>query len=312
MRIFLVGGIQEACRLCARTLRARGHEVTVLVETPQALQHYRGLGVEEFSGSIYSLTRLEEGLAKHDVAIFFGTELPATMLPGQKDLGPYDRLRREGTRNFTAALLRRRVPFFVLVSSVVVYGDSGDRIVDERQPPNAPPLAQSFADMEDILLQGREFQGLKHAILRAGVIYSAHSWHTRSVLSLLSSGNAPPLAGERAYVSPVHAEDLAEAVALAAEKAPAGSIMNVVDDEPVRLCDVLVAAARALGVKPPGALPSFVLRLAIGKDALRILQLSCRASNERAKQLLGWAPRHPSMVKSLPDEIALWRSTYAP
>jgi nucleoside-diphosphate-sugar epimerase len=305
MRVFLVGGAQEACHSCAAALRRRNHEVTVLVEAARTLYH--GLGVEIMEGSIFDLGRVEEGLARHDVAIFFGTELPLTLVPSQADLGPYDRKRREGTRNFMAAVLRQRVPFCILVSSVVVYGNCGERLVDERAALNPPRLAQSFADMEDVASQGGEFQGLKHAVLRAGLIYSARSWHTRGLLDLLASGNAPPLAGEGAYVSPIHAEDLGEAVACAAEKAPPGAVMNIVDDEPVRLRDLLIEAARALGVKPPGALPSFVLRLSVGKDVYQLIQMSCRANNAVAKKILGWKPRFPSILEQLKEEVARWR-----
>jgi nucleoside-diphosphate-sugar epimerase len=284
--------------------------VGVLVETSRAREIYTKLGADVFPGSVYRLSDLEHGLLRADVAIFFGTDMPATLLPSLSDLQPYDRTRRDGTRNFVAACVRQRVPLLVLVSSVVAYGHCREKLVAEDTPLNPPPPAQSFADMEEIVRQGSEFQGLRRIILRAGIVYSAHAWHTRSLFSILARGRLPPLAGEEGYVSPIHTADLAEAVALTAEKAPAGTTLNVVDDQPVRLRDLLREAARAMGVRPPGALPSFLLRLYMGKDLYRLLQTSCRACNARAKQLLGWKPRFPSVLDRLAGEVALWRETY--
>jgi nucleoside-diphosphate-sugar epimerase len=164
--------------------------------------------------------------------------------------------------------------------------------------------------MEDIVRQAGEFQGLKWVLLRAGFVYSAHDWHTRNLFSQLAAGKIPPLAGERSYVSPIHAEDLAEAVVRAVDNAPAGSTFNIVDDCPVRLNELLTATAVAMGVKSPGALPSFLIRLYMGKDLYRLLQTSCRVSNQRAQDVLGWRPRFPSVLERLEDEVAIWRAVY--
>ena len=289
---------------------ARGHEVSVLVDTTQARDLYRELGAEVVPGSVYQLAALEAGLARQDVAIFFGGDMPKKLLPKAAEITPYDRLRRDGMRNFVSAVLRQRAPLLVVVSSVVVYGHNENTLVDESAPIKPPGPAHSFADMEDILRQGGEFQGLKWVLLRAGFVYSAHDWHTRNLFSQLAAGKIPPLAGEQSYVSPIHTEDLAEAVVCAVENAPAGSTFNVVDDRPVRLNELLAGAAHAMGVKSPGALPSFLIRLYMGKDLYRLLQTSCRVSNQRAKDLLGWKLRFPSVMERLEEEVALWRKTY--
>jgi nucleoside-diphosphate-sugar epimerase len=310
MRILLIGGLQETCRITAETLRAQDHEVTVFAGSAEAGAQYRELGADVVEGSVYRLSCLEGALDRQDVVVFFGTDMPETMLPNEADLRPFDRLRREGSRNLVAALVRQRVPLVILVSSVIVYGNCGEKTVDETAPLTPPALAQSFVDMEEVLNQGSEFQGLRRVILRAGLIYSAHAWHTRFLFSLLNGGRFPPLAGERSYVSPIHAADLAAAVAAAAERAPAGVTLNVTDDQPLRLRDLLLEGARAMGVKPPGALPGFLLRLSVGKEFYRVLQASCRADNARAKRILEWKPRFPSVLERLREEIATWRAAY--
>ncbi len=307
MRIFLFGGTQTAALICAERMIARGHEVTALVETAAGRDTFRALGAETVLGSPLKLPTFEEGLARRDAAVFFGTEVPRTLLPTAEELRPYERVRTDGMRTFVAAALRQRTPLAILVSSVVVYGDCGDRLVGEEQPINAPRPAASFAAMESIFGEAVEFQGLYGAALRAGLVYSSRAWHTQNLFRALRANTCPPLGGERAYVSPIHAEDLADAVIAASENASRGMVLNIVDDAPLRIADLLRETARAAGVKPPGALPSFLLRLVVGKDAHRMLQTSCRASNARAKEVLAWRPRHPSLAERIAEEYALWR-----
>ncbi len=312
MRVFLYGGTQVAALACAERLLARGHEVSTLLETAGEGEAYRAMGVDVSLGSPLKLPAIEEGLVKRDVALFFGTDTPPTLMPSSEEMRPYDRVRTDGMRTFVAAALRQRTPLVVLVSSVVVYGDCGTRIVAEDQPLRPPPPAASFADMEKIFGEAVEFQGLNGLVLRSGLVYSARSWHTRTLFHALKTGSCPPVGGEHAYVSPIHAEDLAEAAVAAAEKASPGQTMNITDDAPLRLCDLVRHAAHAAGVKPPAALPSFLLRVVLGKDPYKMLQVSCRASNARAKELLAWQPRYPSLAERLAEEYTLWERAQAP
>ena len=278
MRILVVGGNQTAAQRCVKELIAGGHDVTALCRNRGAADACRSAGAGVVMGSPLNLPPLDEALARKDAAVLFGTDMPEALVPSADELAPYDRIRRDGTRNFAAAALRQRTPLCVLVSSVIVYGDCGERWVNETTPLDPPAPAAAFRDMEDTLRQSGEFQGLQWVILRTGLVYSADAWHTRRMFASLAEGTVPPLAGEGGYVSPIHSEDLARAVVHAIERAPHGAVINVVDDSPVRLRDLVAEAARVAGARPPGALPSFMLRLSMGRDMYRLLKTSCRKS----------------------------------
>jgi len=287
-------------------LLRHGHHVTVLSEEPE--EHYAALGATVAVGSPYKLPVVEEVLGGRETAVFFGTVAPNVLIPKRRDLLAYDRFRREAVRVLISAALRQRTQLLIVISTTGVYGNQGDRIVDEKTPVQAPKLLQSFVDMEEQVREAGSFQGLRWLCLRIGMVYSARAWHTREVFSLVSRGHAPPLGAERGYVSPVHAEDVARAVEAAALRCPPNRVLNIVDDHPIRFGELLTAVAQHLGAKPPGAMPSFLLRLAIGKELYQVLKLSCRADNSLAKRLLGWRPRYPSILERLKDEIALWQS----
>src|SRR5690606_29492711 len=82
-----------------------------------------------------------------------------------------------------------------------------------------------------------------------------------------------------AYLSMVHVEDIAEAFALALERAPAGSIFNIAD-EPLRQGDYLDRLADAVGAaRPP-------------RDPDAPCPTSQRASSAAARTVLDWQPTH--------------------
>jgi len=94
------------------------------------------------------------------------------------------------------------------------------------------------------------------------------------------------------YISMVHAEDAATAVASALD-APAG-IYNVADDEPLRRRDLTNTIAEIEGVAPP-ALPE-----AMGGEVpalVEALMRSQRISNRRLKEATGWAPQYRSVLQ---------------
>lgn len=310
MRAFIYGGNQNAAQLCAESFIRNGHEVTALADSEQAAGAYSSVGADVVSGSILNLKEVEEALSKKDLAVFFGLDVSRDGSFDKEAFRRCDRIRRDGTSNVLSAVLRQRTPLFILVSSVLVYGDHREEWVDEKEPPNPPSLLVSFSDMEELLFERSEFQGLNRVLIRAGLVYSAHTWYIRELFASLKGGSPPPLAGEGAYVSPVHAQDLAEAVVCAAERAPAGSTFNIVDDEPVRVKDLITKASEILKLKKPGALPAFLLKLTVGKEPYKLLETSLRVSNARAKELLGWKPRFPSVAERLKEEFEVWKGSY--
>ncbi len=101
----------------------------------------------------------------------------------------------------------------------------------------------------------------------------------------------------------VRVEDVASACADAAERAPAGALYHVVDDEPIRFYDFIALAATALGKGPPRRLPAWLARLAAGADPVLAVTRSARSSNARIKSELGWVPRFPTAQEGVPDAI---------
>jgi nucleoside-diphosphate-sugar epimerase len=103
-----------------------------------------------------------------------------------------------------------------------------------------------------------------------------------------------PVVGRGTGVSSfVHVDDAADAT-LAAVASDATGILNVVDDEPAALRAWLPALAETIGAPRPLRVPALAARLAAGPIAVAFSTRQRGASNDRAKEALGWRPAHPT------------------
>ena len=110
------------------------------------------------------------------------------------------------------------------------------------------------------------------------------------------------------YQPTVHIEDLANAYALALAKPPIGTIVNIVDDEPLpnRMLGELLL--EAFGGGRAKSAPAWLVGMFAGVPLARMLTASYRARNTRARDLLGWVPRRPSARVGFPEVVALYRA----
>jgi nucleoside-diphosphate-sugar epimerase len=97
------------------------------------------------------------------------------------------------------------------------------------------------------------------------------------------------------YLSCVHVDDAARAVAAALERGAMGTTYLAVDDEPVTQRALADAVADAAGRPRPGRASLGMAGARVGFPLARSLAASQRVRNARAKAELGWAPRFPTV-----------------
>ena len=103
-----------------------------------------------------------------------------------------------------------------------------------------------------------------------------------------------------------HADDAAEAFAVAAER-PRGGLWHVVDDRPVTLAEFFGDFAARLGAMPPRRVPVWLAMLIGGRLTVETLMSSFPTSNARLRRDFGWTPRYPTHREGLDQVLAAWR-----
>lgn len=172
------------------------------------------------------------------------------------------------------ALRRRRPRRLVYVSSTGVYGAAKGRL-DEDSPVGSGPQAEARVRAEGL------YRAAGAVILRSAGIYGPG----RGLHDRLASGSFRLPGDGSGHVSRVHVEDLVTAIQIGLASAAPGAVLNVADDAPVTLREVVAWLCERLQLPIPESEPLEQAPLTLRGD--RMIQ------NARLKAL-GWSPRYPS------------------
>lgn len=179
-------------------------------------------------------------------------------------------------------------------STVGVYGDHGGAVVDEDTPttPGSERGRRRCAAEQQWLDFGTT-TGKRVTIFRLPGIYGPG----RSIIDGLKAGTARRIVKPGQVFNRIHVDDIATAVAAAMTGPTQHAIYNVTDDEPASSEDVIVFAARLLGLPEPAPIALEFANLSA--MAASFYAESKRVSNLRMKADLGVTLRYPTYRQGL-------------
>jgi nucleoside-diphosphate-sugar epimerase len=303
MRIFLTGAsgfIGGA--LCGRLLDG-GHEVAGLVRRVGS----EPAGVRGVSGDLGDSARLRRVLAEErpDCVIHLAAEIAS-----QRSEPKLREVNVAGTERLLDACLALsdgdpaggpRVVF----SSTVVTGQAHGALLTEDEPlPVQTPYGRSKQEGERLVLGC----GLPAVVVRPSHVYGPGGWYADELIPRLRQPGRFAVIGRGENLwDVVHVDDVVAALLLAVERAPAGGIYHVVDDEPISFYDFMALSAETLGVGAPRRIPAALARIVAGANAVDAAVRSARSSNAKIKAELGWRPRFATAREGVPDALARLR-----
>ena len=274
-RLLIVGCGDVGMRLIP-LLRSR-FRVSALTSQSERLSELRSAGVIPILGNLdspQSLYRLK-GLA--DIVV----HLAPPPMQGSLD---------QRTRNLVAILPRHGR--LVYVSTTGVYGDCKGATFDETRP--VAPVnarAERRVDAERVLRRWARHHEGKLSILRVPGIYAAD----RLPLERLRQGTPALLDSDDVYTNHIHADDLAQIIALALFRAQPLRIYHTVDDSALKMGDYFDQVATAFKLPLPPRVPRAELSKQVSPMLLSFMSESRRLSNERMKTELGVRLRWPAV-----------------
>lgn len=176
------------------------------------------------------------------------------------------------------------------LSTTGVYGDHQGAWVDETTLPN-PGQRRSIQR----LAAERQWlaSGLPVEIFRLAGIYGPG----RSAFDKLRSGSARRIVKPGHLFSRIHVQDIATVLMASITRPDPGAIYNVCDDEPSEQGNVLIEAARLLGIDPPPPIP--FAEADLSPMAASFYAESRLVRNDRMKQALGVTLSYPSYREGL-------------
>lgn len=187
--------------------------------------------------------------------------------------------RVEGTRRIVDALPDTGITSFVNASAIGFYGDTQDRVVNEKSPPGTGFLAETTHAWENAA-HPATLLGVRLVLARIGFVLG-NGGAMRLMRPVFQCGLGGKLGSGRQWMSCIHVEDVAGMILHALQDNSVSGPMNVVMPSPVRNVDFTRLVADS--VKRPALIPgpAFLLRTLLG-DLSHVMLDSSRVKPEVA------------------------------
>jgi len=180
-----------------------------------------------------------------------------------KTKGAFTRVNAEGAGRMARAAALAGVPRFVLVSSLAAGGPARAGRPRTEGDPDTPVGAYGQSKRAGEVHATEAFGPV--VTVRPPVVYGPRDAALAILFRMADRGFLPLPGGIAQRLSLVHAMDLAQALVLAGERAPAGARYYVASGPPVTSGHLADAIGRALGRKPLRfGVPSVMLKAAVG------------------------------------------------
>ena len=308
MKILIAGATGVVGRQLTPKLVAAGHKVAGTTRTPSKEGALREAGATPFVMDVLDPEAVARVVAafEPEVIVHEATALSSVnMRDFERAFAVTNRLRTEGTDHLLAAGRATGVRRFVAQSFAGwPFARSGPLVKTEDDLLDPDPIAPmrttlaALRHLEAAVIGADWTEGI---VLRYGGLYgpgTSLSQDGGEMTEMIRRRFFPIVGSGEGMASFIHVADAADATVAAVERGTRG-IYQIVDDEPAPIREWLPAIAASLGAPPPRRMPRWLARLVAGEAIVTISTETRGATNERAKRVLGWTPRHAS-----------WRETW--
>ena len=312
LKVYITGATTAPGLALVRGLVARDHHVAGSARTLAEAKRLRATGALPVYIDENSETDLAGALRMtgSTLLVHAAHQAANNLLPDACQLAAAAASLGAGTRALLRAASRIEGAFVVHCSFACLYGDArGEAVTEDMEMAGEGALAEAAAAAGHCVMEAE--QGACE--LRAGLLYGPDSeWLAGLRESLLDGGGLPAGIGDN-MASWLHHDDLALAVALAAEQRPAGKTFNVVDDRPETRRKFLDLFAQSMGLAPPrtSRLKSLAALLPRAAGDAGLFARAFGASNADIRSGLGWAPQYPTVDSGLEQTLLTWRAAAA-
>lgn len=289
----------------ATVLVERGREVRALVRDPDKARRVLPAAVELVAGDITDRASLERAFKGVSVA-YHAAGLPEQWL---KDVGRFQRVNVEGTRNMVEAALAANVERFVYTSTIDVFQAGPSQEYDESSPidpsPKGTAYERSKQDADRVVVEALG-RGLPAVFIHPSALYGpgpAGSPGINDFILKMKNHQMPALLPGGMPV--VHSRDVGLGQVLAEDR-PAGT-RYILSESYVDLTHLAWIVSHALGRKDvPRVLPLWLAKGVseagerwanvsgrpplIPSGQLHFLQWKARPKNNKARKELKWVP----------------------
>lgn len=290
MRVFVTGASGWIGSAVVPELIAAGHQPVCIARSEKSAEKLRSAGVEVRRGSLDDLDSLRAGAQVADGVIQLAFKHDFS------DFAGAGRTERAALETFGQVLAGSHRP---LLFASGLLGLAPGRMVTEADASPAVGADAPRGGAEEIALRIAE-RGVRTVALRFAPTVHGQG-DAGFITALVETARAKGASG---YVGDggnrwpaVHRLDVASMVALALEKAPAGSTVHGAAEQGITAREIAGAIGRDLGLPTVSVAPDDAeqhfgwIGAFFGMDA--------PASSAITREVLGWTPTHPTLLEDL-------------
>ncbi len=286
MRIFVTGASGWIGSAVVPELINAGHQVLGLVRSDASAQAVVDMGAEALHGDLNDLDVLRAGALDSDGVIHLAFVVPSvTEAATQTDAMAIEA--------FVTSLAGTGQPLIVSGATLVTPGRPA---TEHDELIAAGPIAARIANMKAALAAAES--GVRSCLVMLPRSVHGEGERHGFVPQLIAAARMRGVSG---YVGDgasrwpaVHVKDAARLYRLAVEHAPAGAVLNAVDDEGVPTREIAEAIGRHLNL-PAESLPSEEFGGMLG----RLFSTDMPASSAATRELLAWQTTHPGLIEDI-------------
>jgi len=313
MKIFVAGAAGVVGNRLVPLLVRNGYEVAAMTRSGARADWVRKAGAKHVAADGLDRAAVLRAVAnaKPDVIIHQMTALTGTgnLKEFDRNFAVTNRLRTEGTDHLLEAARENGVRRFIAQSyGNWNYARFSTGLKTETDPLDPTPCAnqrQSLAAiryLESAVTGATKIEGLA---LRYGNFYGPRTGFAPDgdITAAVRKHQLPIIGAGTGVWSFIHVDDAAAATMAAIMRGQTG-IYNIADDEPAPVNVWLPEFARIVGAKPPMRIPVWLGRMFAGDVGVSMMTRIRGASNQKAKDELGWQPHFASWRDGLRHDFS--------
>jgi uncharacterized protein (TIGR01777 family) len=295
-RVVLAGGTGALGRRLGADLAARGEEVVVLTRSPRPSQPHRQVA---WDGATVGPWASE--LAGSALVNLAGELVDRRPTPANVDLLTRSRVQPTRALVKAAAAVSPPPTTWVQLSTLAIYGDAGESILDESAPPaDGPPQMAGVARAWEAAATGTV--AARQVVLRTAVVLDRDTPALARLEGLARWGLGGRVGSGRQWVSWLHIDDFLAIVRRTLADRTLEGVVHATSPNPVRNADLMAGLRHALHRPPAPPTPALLVRL--GAFVLRtdpLLALTGRGCIPARLLEHGFAFEYPHLAPALAD-----------
>ncbi|SBT40848.1 TIGR01777 family oxidoreductase [Micromonospora auratinigra] len=299
MKIVIAGGSGALGQRIARDLTGRGHDVVVLSRSTRRLRWGRPVLWDGRTVGPWAAELRDAALVNLCGELVLRRPTPA-------NVALLTRSRTEPTLALARACsdLDRPLPVLLQMSTLAIYGDAGEAVLDETAPPaDGPPQMADVARAWEAA--AAQITAARTITLRTGIVFDNGTPALDRLTGFVRWGLGGRMGSGRQWISWLHIDDLCAIVRRCLDDSSLSGIVHATSPNPVRNRDLMAALRRTMGRAAGVPTPAPLIR--VGSVFMRADPLLVLTGRRCVPQRLcdaGFEFTHPELGSALADLLA--------